>query len=622
MKNHYIFYLIITTTLIVKSSYADNNNNDSLFNKTSVSLPFAFNDVWSALLMALNQDSVQIKYINSQSGCIKTEIKSLPADTKNSIVAYRLTPMSKFNERYASWAPRINYSLVVTVSIQDATISKLEINTEIFMTEYTDKRDIFFKSNGSLEQKLVEHVKKNIDIIKKDKEVIVPDAYDFYHEILSSGKVECIVNKSKDQIWPLLLKLIRDNSIPMSFEDKSFGIIVTQSTRIDDDQKNSFSVKELAVPGKGLRLAQLATWKDNGGVSFKIFVTPVPDDFSKTKICIFSFFRKFDYDPSAEWYLFKSSGIFENQFLSSLKTALETNNPIDLIPFFNIHLDSAVSFLFDGSILKVWNSTIKSVADFGFRINQFDFDSCLYGVTHYKQINDFYLALEFAIEKISEDRCKITFASSSMVNNPELKRIGIDYKKNSNINIYEFAENIKSSLSRKFTGRNNVTEFLNTSFIKLQMPDSAVQSFIDDFEVFKAVDLIHGYNLFPQGICVTGDTGSMNLIFSGYVVQPFEVETTDLILPSLKSWILKKLVYNLGNSLILHINEIRAFDKVIFETKVKVLNLDDSTPIDLGYHTFLVEIKTEDLVRFLSLQLNIDSILNCSLVKYEDFNSN
>ncbi|MBN2571617.1 MAG: hypothetical protein JXA68_05775 [Ignavibacteriales bacterium] len=614
-----LILIIFLINLFNVRSYSDNDISEEAKN-ISVSLPHTFIDVWSALLMSLKQDSAQIRYINSQEGCIKTEFICLPSTFKDSIVVKQLTSMTKYEKNLAIWSDEICYSFIISVSSQDSLNTHLDVNTELYIYESnTMDRKILFQSNGSLEKEIIDQTKINLIRLQNEKEIIIPSVNDFLSLGSFSGEAECVINKSQDEVWVILLKIIRDNSLSIDFKDQSFGILTTQNASIIEDQKKVFLKEELVDPFKGWEKA-LALWTDDYEFSLRISVTPLQEDLLKSKVCLRTYIERYEYNTTNKWYLFKSTGVFENSLLSALQLSMNVFAPMDQIPYYNVHLDSVVTCIYNKPISIVWNSIMKSIKDNNLKMSYFKVDSCIYGITRYKLINDIYSSLEFIIEKISEDQCKISITSSNLVDNPSEQKIGIRYKKSSNLFIKDFLKNLSAQPGKKYTQGKDINEFVNESFYQSEIPDSEVVSFINDIEIIKSISLIPDYELFPKGILVNSEAGELNLVILGYIRQPFEFESSDNIMSSITDWVFHRLVYNLGNLLYYQFKEVTMFDSIVLDTKLKIYNLDDSTPIDMSYHTYQVKVNTADLINLVKFKTNAENTINSSIIKFEGEN--
>ncbi|MBN1597004.1 MAG: hypothetical protein JW894_01815 [Bacteroidales bacterium] len=614
MKTQIILFIFLIS-LFGTQSYSGNNNSEET-EHISVSLQYTYSDVWAALLMSLKQDSAQIRYINSEEGCIKTEYICLPSTFKDSLVVKQLTSMTKYEKSLAIWSDKICYSFIIGVSRQNSLNTLLDVSIELYIYESnTMNRRILFQSNGSLEKEIIDQIKINLIRLQNEKGIIVPAVNDFLSLSSFSGEAECVINKSKDEIWAIMLKIIRANSLSIDFEDQSFGILATKNATITKDQKKIFLKEELVNPFKGWDKA-LALWADDYELSLRISVTPLEEDLLKSKVCLRIYIERYEYNTTKKQHLYKSTGVIENSLISTLQSSMSVFTPMDRIPDYNVHLDSVDTSTFQKPISTVWNSVLKSLEENNLKMSYFEVDSCIYGITQYKLINDFYSSLEFIIEKISEDQCKISITCSNLIDNPSEQKIGIRYTK-SNLFVKDFLKNLSTQPGKKYIQEKDINVYVDESFYQSEIPDSEIASFINDVEIIKSISLIPDYELFSKGILVNSEAGELNLIISGYVMQPFEFESSDNIMSSITDWIFVRLIYNIGNSLYCQFKDITMFDHIVFETKLKIYNLDDSTPLDMSFRTYQAEVNTADLINILKFKTNFNKIINSSVKKFE-----
>lgn len=617
MKFQVIICFFLVIMFSIKSYSADCNTNDTLSNAISIKLSYSYDEVWSALFMTLVQDSAQIKYINRQKGSIETDFTCLSANKKDTLIEKLVRISTKLERTYVKWSDEICYAFLISVSNLDTLNTLLKVNTEIYTQSRSGPKYIF-QSNGSLEKELINKTNINLTKLKNNSETIAPYVGDFFSNGPYSGESECIIDKSKDEVWTILQKIIHDYSIPIEFEDQSFGIIVSQGAPLIDDQKNLFVKNERVNPIKDKDETRLISiWKWEFGFSLRIFVAPIFEDMSKSKVFVRTFLKAYDPSKINVFPLYKSTGAFEKEFLSALKLNMAVFAPLDRIPYFNVHLDSVVSRIYPKPISTVWNSVIKNLKDNKLKMDYFEIDSCIYGVTHFQFINDSYLSLEFVIERISEDSCKISLTSSNRIDNPDERKIGARYKKSTNRFVDAFLEKLATPINKIYPVDKDIKKYVDESFHKYSFPDSEIESFINDFEIFESISLIPDYELFPNGIHVISEADELNLNLFGYVKQPIEFESSDDIRLTITNWIFHRLVYNLGNSLYYQFKDVAMFNHIVFETKIKVYNLDDSTPIDLSYHTYQVKIKTVDLINLLKFKTNFENIIHSSIIKFD-----
>ena len=614
MKLKVILFSYLIIALSVSSYSIDFDKHDILNDEVRITFQNPYEEVWAALLMSLSEDSLEIRYINSIEGCIKSNYVYLPVKLKNSLVEGRLTSMTKFDEKLAIWSDELCYSYIIIITSIDSLNTLLRINTEIYIYESnTTYKNIYFKSNGSLERELISKTKAKLKKLNDERNNITYYINDVFLWDSYSGESRCIINRSKNEIWPVLLKIINDNLLLLKFEDQNFGIIYTQNLSLNTYRDNSVYVEEFEV--KGIQKI-ITSWSDEYRFSVKISVTPLNKDNSRSEVYVQTAIEKYE-AKTAKWYKFRSTDVFEEELLSLLKSSLIVFSPMDRIPYFNIHLDSVITRIYYMPITTVWNSIVRTLQEKKFKIECFEIDSCIYGVTNYRFIQGSYISLEFIIEKINEEQSKISITSSIPKNNPYNKKVGIGYEKSSNSFIQDFLESVASNMDKRYSLERNINEYIDSLSHQMHLSVSDNKYFINNIESYQSVSLIPGYNIFLNGISVSCENGDTNLFLSGYVNSPFEFDSTDDIMLSVANWVFSKLVFNMGNSIFSTFKDPEMFDNIVFETKIKILNWDDSTPLDMSYQTFRIKIKTVNLLDFVTFRTVIDKIIHSSNIEFK-----
>ena len=120
-----------------------------------------------------------------------------------------------------------------------------------------------------------------------------------------------------------------------------------------------------------------------------------------------------------------------------------------------------------------------------------------------------------------------------------------------------------------------------------------------------------------KGICLSSNANQSNLIISGFISKPFEFENSNY-LSCISGWIFRNIVYNIGFLVYDHMKDPSIFDYIVFKTVFKAFNLDDSTPIDNTYHLYSAEIATNDLIKSLEFDTDLEYLIRSSKIEKND----
>lgn len=114
-----------------------------------------------------------------------------------------------------------------------------------------------------------------------------------------------VIQKPYDQVWPVIVQAVSAQDYPMKIVQKDSGIIETEN----------FSpgiLRGAATPPRGLFLP---AW---GQTRARLSILATPSGTNATNVKVVGHFEGFEYNVTHEWFVWNSTGQFENQFLNKV----------------------------------------------------------------------------------------------------------------------------------------------------------------------------------------------------------------------------------------------------------------------------------------------------------------
>lgn len=584
----------------------------------SDTLSGSFDQVWCALLITLDQDSLRIRQGYRKKGRLLTDYAYLPFALKDTLVGRRLSFMTGWDEKHAIWN-NIRCSFEVNLSPIDTSKTIIQLDSKLYIHEdNTTAVWHRFQSQGHLAKIFLHKIQNNLNKIQQDQGVIIPREIDLVFTLgLVSGESEDVFDKHYNDVWIALHKMVSDNSIPLKYDNKSTGLMLSEFTPLSKEQEGVFYTKEVLSPIGGWDKA-MAIWEDPFRWAFSFKISSLSDDPAKTNVRIQTFIERYESNTTDNWHRFKSTSTLEKGMLSTLRTALDVFSNMDKRYYLNVHLDSLVTQLFEASITSVWNSAIRSLEARSFKVKLFDVDSCIIVNTEYLPIGQSYHALQFILQKESPNRARVSLTPSCILDNPYEHKIGIQYARSQESICSDFLKNIEENLTDSILQHQDALQYIDVSLIQDHIPDSQLQAIMSTLKTYKVISLIPNYEVFKKGISLSREGDLSNLIISGFISKPFEIEFEDSnYLLSISEWIFRNIVYNMGFSVYHHMKDHSIFNHTSFKTVLKMYNLDDTTPIDNAYHTYSFEMTTNDLIKFLEFETDLEYLMRSSILYFD-----
>lgn len=117
------------------------------------------------------------------------------------------------------------------------------------------------------------------------------------------------LQKPFDQVWPVIVRTVSEQDYPMKVVEKDSGVIET-------DNFSPGVLSGAATPPRGLLLP---LWSQTRA-RLSILATPIGTN--STNVKVIGHFEAFEYNATQAWYIWNSTGQFENQFLAKVESSL------------------------------------------------------------------------------------------------------------------------------------------------------------------------------------------------------------------------------------------------------------------------------------------------------------
>ena len=607
-----ILLILFITFSMQSMSQIENLKEDIIFSDDILGTS---DEIWTALLMTLEEDSLKATYIDHDKGSVNTAYFYLPSKLMDSYVGTRLSYMSKFDNWASIWE-QIRYSFNISIVEKDSSLSIIYVNTTLQVFESNSTKVWHsFESNGIIEKSLLTNLKKNLNKLRNGKsEIIHDEKYLLFDHGNTSCQIELMFERNMDDVWIVLQKMINNNSISLVLENRNLGIMTTEFIPLGEDQVDIVATNDMLNPLTGWDKS-MSIWTDLYRIAFSLNVSTLSEDASKTRVLIQTYIERYESNTTESWHRVKSTGGYENTLSSFLISAMAVFDQIDRNIYINLHLDTVVSCTYNETILSVLNSSLRSIQVSNFKIKSFSVDSGITIGTHYKPINNSYLSLGLFIQKLSPQKTKVSIVASERLDNPIKPTIGIKYVSASNIQIDSFLKNMESELTNVSLLELQKNQYIVTTLYNYLSSDSAIDSFSNEIRIYKQVSLIPGYEIFDRGIRIVNNNGKLNILISGYITVPFEFKNTPY-LSQLSELFFQRFIFNLAHSLSYKIEDIQKFHSIIFETDLKVYILDDKTPINNSYRKLRIEVKIENLLSMLSFETSLKDLIQSSIISF------
>ena len=208
--------------------------------------------VWSALLITLAQQEIAVKQFDKEAKRITTDFVYLSSSKKSEVAGNRMSYMGSWDKTLAQWK-KIRYSFDIGLSEIDSTHTKVQLLSKLYIYE-DNTTNVWhrFYSLGKLEQHLVTKIRENLNEILYNQDMTIPNTIDLIFSYgLASGKLEKTFTESLDDIWGILLHIVRDNSLETKYTNQAEGVILTNYVPFSKEQLDLYFTKDLLTPIKG-----------------------------------------------------------------------------------------------------------------------------------------------------------------------------------------------------------------------------------------------------------------------------------------------------------------------------------------------------------------------------------
>lgn len=601
-------------TLLALSLSADTGQRSRFSGEYSGGFAAPARQVWSALLLTLEQSSMRIDQLDRRRFFLRTDglpltllaDMSKDGDPMKIIRGERVTYLSTWERRLAIWEAT-RYSCDVLLRDEGRAQTKLTLKSKIETYERnTTKKWHLFASTGVLEKAFLSLLHENLRRILAEKDPNVPAEADLMMPARqSSGKAERTVTAEPGLLWILLPKILADNGFAPTVVNEDVGVIVCQPRPLSSADAKRVMTKDLLGQRKK---SWLDIWSEDYRARVWFRTAPLPDPRSTQVICHTSL-ERYESNAAHDWIPFTSTGHLENELIAALESALKAAGSVDKYEFALVHVSPERKQIFERPVSAVWRAAIYALKNRSLRVKRLSVEpAALTVVTEFSASGGVGTALQFSLRQLPGERTEVAMSVA--------KRRQTD---TGTIEYFPADENAEDVFFQELQkqpetpGTPKVAPCMDESVRGGLFQDSELQRLLDVLQAARTISALPAFEFYENGFRLELDGSESILSAKVHISDPIESEHT-LSKNAIARLVADRFLFQFAFALDQSLSRLRDVSRVGVTVVFRFYDLEDGTPIEPRYRNLRIDTRPAQLVKYARREVSAEDLLRESTV--------